>query len=255
MNTPTPNPRPDDLALIRVALAAEDVNWGYDHGFSTRPDEETDAFARAVLAALDLPARDARIRAEVAGKIRAELVCCDMYDQVQLATKECERRSRLDCVDDPDEHLSNYHAICHWSEAAARIAEDHATPPAVRPAVASAVPAEGSGLAAMLRAAAAGRREYAENAPDPSRAVLEQEAATLESAARLADGDMEPMYGWLPAWRWTSEMFDAPPPAEGSGHPQPAECGRGVAGDWCARPTGHDGPCNATRLSEGASHA
>jgi hypothetical protein len=36
-------------------------------------------------------------------------------------------------------------------------------------------------------------------------------------------------------------------PAEGSGHPQPADCDRGVAGDWCARPVGHSGPCNATR--------
>lgn len=67
----------------------------------------------------------------------------------------------------------------------------------------------------LLRAAAAGRREYAGpeceggsgNAKvDEMREVLLTQAATLDGAAKVADGDMGPLYGWLPSWRWTAEM-------------------------------------------------
>lgn len=67
----------------------------------------------------------------------------------------------------------------------------------------------------LLRAAAAGRREYAGpereggsgNAKvDEMREVLLTQAATLDGAAKVADGDMGPLYGWLPSWRWTAAM-------------------------------------------------
>jgi hypothetical protein len=61
-------------------------------------------------------------------------------------------------------------------------------------------------LADLFRQTAAGRREYATNAPESTAAILETEACALDAAARLADGDLSPMYGWLPSWRWTEEM-------------------------------------------------
>lgn len=54
----------------------------------------------------------------------------------------------------------------------------------------------------LLRMAAAGRREYAESAPYPDRTILLGEAEVLESAAKIADGDLAPLYGLLPSWRW-----------------------------------------------------
>lgn len=58
-------------------------------------------------------------------------------------------------------------------------------------------------LAALLRLAAAGRREYAAGRiPEANREVLETEACALSSAARLAGGDMRVMYALLPSWRW-----------------------------------------------------
>ncbi len=64
-------------------------------------------------------------------------------------------------------------------------------------------------LGALFRECAAGRREYAKNAPDDTRALLEVEANTLEMAARVADGDESPLYSWLPSWRWTEGMTEA----------------------------------------------
>lgn len=60
--------------------------------------------------------------------------------------------------------------------------------------------------AALLRAAAAGRREYATNAPPEMADVLQTQAATLDTAAQVVDGDYGPLYGWLPSWRWTPGM-------------------------------------------------
>lgn len=45
-------------------------------------------------------------------------------------------------------------------------------------------------LTTLLEQAAAGRREYAVNAPDDQRAVLEQQASDLDGVARLVDGDV-----------------------------------------------------------------
>jgi hypothetical protein len=61
-------------------------------------------------------------------------------------------------------------------------------------------------LTALLEQAAAGRREYAANAPQDSADVLEQEACTLDGVARLATGDPASMTCWLPSWRWMDEM-------------------------------------------------
>lgn len=60
----------------------------------------------------------------------------------------------------------------------------------------------------LLAQAAAGRREYAVNAPDESALVLEGGARQLETVARLVRGDMSAMTAWLPSWRWTAEMTE-----------------------------------------------
>jgi hypothetical protein len=74
---------------------------------------------------------------------------------------------------------------------------------------AEGVAAGRTAAAAPLRAAADARREYAalREAGDPPAALgLRVEAELLEAAARVADGDLCPMCGWLPSWRWTAEM-------------------------------------------------
>lgn len=61
-------------------------------------------------------------------------------------------------------------------------------------------------LPALLRYAASARREYLAGAPEDLRQIVEAECATLDAAAELAEGNMRPLYGWLPSWRWTEEM-------------------------------------------------
>lgn len=61
-------------------------------------------------------------------------------------------------------------------------------------------------IIARLETAAAARREYAGSAPTSQVAVLLTEAAAFESAAKIAAGDLGPLYRLLPSWRWTPEM-------------------------------------------------
>lgn len=71
-------------------------------------------------------------------------------------------------------------------------------------------------LTALLREAAAGRREYASRLSGNDRAsstvvdemalALESEARQLETVIRLIEGDMSAMTAWLPSWRWTAAM-------------------------------------------------
>ena len=68
-----------------------------------------------------------------------------------------------------------------------------------------AVSAFRADLTALLAQASAGRREYAGNAPEATRSVLESEAATLDAVTRLVAGDMAPMRSWLPSWRWDED--------------------------------------------------
>lgn len=70
----------------------------------------------------------------------------------------------------------------------------------------AAVKRERDRILDLLAQAAAGRREYAVDAPDESALVLEDEARQLETVARLVRGDMSAMTAWLPSWRWTHEM-------------------------------------------------
>ena len=60
--------------------------------------------------------------------------------------------------------------------------------------------------AAKLRWVAEGRRSYAAGMPEDTRPQLELQIATLEAAARIVDGDTEPLFGLLPSWLWTDEM-------------------------------------------------
>lgn len=69
---------------------------------------------------------EARIRAAIAFEIRAELVCCDIYDQ--LAPKRAEiaagRPGWGEAYSEPVDAIGE-HDLCYWAEAAARIAEEH----------------------------------------------------------------------------------------------------------------------------------
>ncbi|MDP4501034.1 hypothetical protein [Nonomuraea turcica] len=55
----------------------------------------------------------------------------------------------------------------------------------------------------LLRRVAAGRREYADGAPDDMRQALLHEADLFEAAARIAEGDVLAVCGLIPTWQWT----------------------------------------------------
>lgn len=66
------------------------------------------------------------IQDKVAYRIRAELVCCDLYGIIQREA------ARLEAEGHPDGHQSaigravirgDWHDLCYWGEASARIAE------------------------------------------------------------------------------------------------------------------------------------
>jgi hypothetical protein len=101
---------------------------------------------------------------------------------------------------------------------------------------------DGSGasvsVAATLRAAAEGRREYAngygrEPEFDDVVAMLRLQADTLDAAALVAEGNLGPLYGWLPSWRWTDEMV-----AKLHDRPMPPAVELGQEVDCCARAAG-----------------
>lgn len=62
-----------------------------------------------------------KIRDQISYDIRSDLVCCDIYDKIQEVAKEFEAKGLL--LLEPEKHVPAYHDICHWGEAAARIAE------------------------------------------------------------------------------------------------------------------------------------
>lgn len=84
-----------------------------------------------------------------------------------------------------------------------------------------------AGIAKLLREVAEGRREYLgsyeKNPTNPRlrqmRDALVSEISLLEAAAKIAEGDTEPLYGLLPSWRWTDQMTAAlyPKPEEPRG--------------------------------------
>lgn len=56
---------------------------------------------------------------DIAAEIRNEMVCCDTYDQLEAAGFQMADYREL-------KRESNYHAICHYGEWAARIVEKRA---------------------------------------------------------------------------------------------------------------------------------
>jgi len=67
-----------------------------------------------------------RVQDAVAFRIRAELVCCDLYDRVQREAKEIEAGGTSDgfAVAMRNAVLrQEWHDLCYWGEAAAQIAE------------------------------------------------------------------------------------------------------------------------------------
>lgn len=73
-------------------------------------------------------------------------------------------------------------------------------------------------IAALLRMVAAGRREYKHGVSDDAsprarpmtfNEHLEIEASLFDTAAKLAEGDDDPLYGLLPSWRWSEAMTAA----------------------------------------------
>lgn len=68
-------------------------------------------------------------------------------------------------------------------------------------------------LAALFKIAAEGRREYLRwmEGLVETQEALEHEAGLLDRAARVAAGDLGPLYWWLPTSMWTDEMLAALP--------------------------------------------
>lgn len=59
----------------------------------------------------------------------------------------------------------------------------------------------------LLKLAAAGRREYASSGAESQhvmtdKQILNAEAQNFESALKIVQGDLSPLYGLLPSWRW-----------------------------------------------------
>ena len=59
----------------------------------------------------------------------------------------------------------------------------------------------------LLKLAAAGRREYASTGSASQHVltdtqILNAEAQNFESALKIVQGDLSPLYGLLPSWRW-----------------------------------------------------
>lgn len=65
---------------------------------------------------LDLLVQERRstVQEAVAGRIRAELVCCDIYARVN----DQDEMTLFEAMT-----LTDYHDVCYWAEASARIAE------------------------------------------------------------------------------------------------------------------------------------
>lgn len=61
------------------------------------------------------------LRAKIAYDIRADLVCCEEYERVVSTDKALNEKG--DRLWYPEKMFPDYHAICHWGECAARIAE------------------------------------------------------------------------------------------------------------------------------------
>ncbi len=58
----------------------------------------------------------------------------------------------------------------------------------------------------LLKLAARGRREYAKNAPDEQKEILETQASALDSAIQIMEGSLSPLFGLVPSWMWTEDM-------------------------------------------------
>lgn len=74
-------------------------------------------------------------------------------------------------------------------------------------------------LAALFRYAANARREYIPGVIDEHhRHLIETQVTTLAAVALVIEGDLGPLYTWLPSWLWTPDMLTAlghitgPPP-------------------------------------------
>ena len=83
---------------------------------------------------------------------------------------------------------------------------------AIRAGLSAALPHLGdeirAQIVATLRLAAEGRRAYAEGAPDKTKAILLDEAATFDTATRIAEGDRRSLSAILPVRMWTQDMHD-----------------------------------------------
>jgi hypothetical protein len=123
---PTPPPVPAELLHdIARQVAAE---------IPLPPDEvrnvEEDALwlmgnpSFLLIARAGLAAGRTAAAAEIAYKIRAELVCCDVYDRVAPIRDEIQAQQPGwgEAIGELDDAIDG-HAICYWGEVAARITE------------------------------------------------------------------------------------------------------------------------------------
>lgn len=109
MTAPAPGytPDPADVELVMRALAAEDVRWGYDHGFcGTEPARhpETAAFATAALSALAATGRLLPADARYLGRCNneqepdGELCTADRFVRVGDLQTKCPRCGAWDGI-------------------------------------------------------------------------------------------------------------------------------------------------------------
>lgn len=108
---------------------------------------------------------------------------------------------------------------------------------------------------ALLRLAADSRRGYADQLRGHRGRFelwtrLVAEAALLEQAARVVDGDLLPLCGWLPVEQWNTGMFAAvglagPGPRPGAGLDAACDAGPATGPDSAATPT-EPVPCATT---------
>lgn len=69
-------------------------------------------------------------------------------------------------------------------------------------------------LADLFRKCAAGRRQLLRSLEGDERFrescdALRLQAHTLDDAARVVEGELSPLYDWLPSWQWTKPMLHA----------------------------------------------
>jgi hypothetical protein len=140
----------------------------------------------------------------------AEILRCEPFDRIwdAIAAIELQAEQIRDAADHSGVAGERSDSQIDSENAPTQVpVPDPVDPSAVNLAGGMVVSNEGQTVAARLRRASAGRLECAASYPEGrEREILEAEATVLRLAAQVASGDLGPMLGWMPSWRWTDEM-------------------------------------------------